>query len=63
MQYRVVRHFFRSNRKITVLDRLTLAEAQEHCKSPESSSRTATSSAAKARTRKSGPWFDGYTDR
>lgn len=63
MQYRIVRHFFRSNRKVTVFDRLTLAEAQEHCRNPESSSRTATSKEGKARTRKSGPWFDGFTDK
>ena len=63
MQYRIVRHFFRSNRKITVCDRMTLAEAQEWCRDSNSSSRTATDKAGKARTRKSGPWFDGYTDK
>lgn len=40
---------------------LTLEQAQEHCKNPESSSSTATGSKAKAVTRRCGPWFDGYT--
>jgi hypothetical protein len=39
---------------------LTLEQAQSHCRSPESSSRTATSAAARRRTRTYGPWFDGY---
>ena len=38
----------------------TLAEAQEYCKNPERSSRTATSAEAKARTEKYGRWFDSY---
>lgn len=63
MSYRIVRHFFRSNRKVTVARGLTLEEAQAHCKDPESSSRTCTKKAGKDRTRKWGPWFDGYTDR
>lgn len=58
--YKVRRSFFGSNRRPTVYKGLTLQEAQEHCKSPESSHKTATSAAAKARTRKYGPWFDGY---
>lgn len=39
---------------------LTLSEAQAWCQDPETSSRTATSSRAQARTRAYGPWFDGY---
>jgi hypothetical protein len=41
---------------------LTLSEAQEHCKSPETSSRTATSEAAMAYTQQFGEWFDGYSE-
>jgi hypothetical protein len=57
--YKVMRLFFKGRRR-TLIARCTLAEAQAHCSSPEASSRTATSSAARARTRKQGAWFDGY---
>ncbi len=59
--YKIVRQFFKSNRKRVISTRLSLEQAQAHCNDPETSSRTATSTAAKARTRKHGPWFDGYT--
>ncbi len=50
-------------RKPTTLDiGLTLAEAQAHCSNPETSSRTATGSVARARTRRYGAWFDSYTE-
>ena len=39
---------------------LTLEEAQEHCRDPETSSSTATSPEAVKRTKYMGPWFDGY---
>jgi hypothetical protein len=58
--YKIIRHFQKSNRKLTLAHNLTLEEAQAHCKDPETSSRTCTSAIAVARTRKSGPWFDGY---
>lgn len=58
--YNVKRMFFNSSRRPTIYKGLTLQEAQEHCKSPEASHKTASSAAAKARTRKYGPWFDGY---
>ena len=61
--FRIVRHFFRSNRKVTIYTGLTEGEAQEHCRDKNASSRTATDKAGIARTRKSGPWFDGYTDK
>lgn len=58
--YKIVRHFMHKGNR--VIDRgLTKEEAQDHCKHPETSSRTATSSTAKARTKKHGPWFDGYS--
>lgn len=60
--YRIVRHFFRSNRKITVRRVALLADAQAHCRDPETSSSTCTKAAGKRRTRRSGPWFDGYTE-
>ena len=60
--YKVVRHYFNTAATRTIATRLTLAEAQAHCKDPETSSKTATSSVAKARTRRMGPWFDGYQE-
>jgi hypothetical protein len=59
--YKIVRQFFNGTKR-TIAEGLTLEEAQAHCKDPETSSRTATSAAAKARTKKHGPWFDGYTE-
>jgi hypothetical protein len=41
---------------------LTLDEAQEHCRDPETSSSTATSDEAQALTDERGPWFDGYDE-
>ena len=59
--YKIVRHYFKGGRR-TIATRLTLAEAQAHCHNPETSSKTATSYIAKRRTRKMGPWFDGYEE-
>lgn len=58
--YKVVRHFRDSNRKFVIKTGLTLALAQEHCNDPETSSTTCTQENGKRRTRRSGPWFDGY---
>lgn len=63
--YKIVRNYFdreRAPSRRTVKTGLTLQEAQEHCSRPETSSSTATSAAAKRRTRAYGPWFDGYTE-
>ena len=60
--WKVVRHFQRSGRKLTIRRFALLADAQAHCRNPETSSTTATSAAARKRTRRSGPWFDGYTE-
>lgn len=62
MKYKIVRQFFRSNRKVTIRTGLTLEQAQEHCKDPETSSRTCMKSVGRARTRKYGAWFDGYSE-
>ena len=62
--YKVVRFYFnRPGYRRTIIERCTLSEAQRHCNDPETSSSTCTSSAGKARTRRMGPWFDGYTVR
>lgn len=60
--YKVVRFYARGGRH-TIIKRCTLADAQAHCKDPETSSKTATSAAARRVTRRMGAWFDGYEDR
>lgn len=59
MTYRILRNYFNGTPR-TIKRGLTLNEAQLHCSDPETSSSTATSSAARARTKKLGKWFDGY---
>jgi hypothetical protein len=59
-RYKIIRHYFKRGKRV-VKRGLTLDQAQRHCFSPESSSRTATSAAGRKRTRTHGAWFDGYT--
>lgn len=59
--YRIVRFYFSAAiRRRILAEGLTLAEAQAHCQDPETSSSTARGPVATARTRRLGPWFDGY---
>ena len=58
--YRIIRHYKNSYTARTIKRVRTLEEAQAHCSDPETSSSTATSAAAKRRTRIYGEWFDGY---
>ena len=61
--YKVVRHYFNKPGKVrTIATGLSLAQAQAHCRNPETSSSTCTTATGKARTRRFGPWFDGYTE-
>ena len=61
MTYRIVRLYKDADIRRRVIARgLTLDEARAHCSDPETSSSTATTPEAKARTAKLGPWFDGY---
>ncbi len=61
MSYRIVRFYANPDIPRRTIERgLTLEEAQRHCYNLETSSATATSKTAKARTRRLGPWFDGY---
>jgi hypothetical protein len=60
-KYRIVRMYFKGGKRI-IESNLTLDQAQAHCQNPETSSRTCTSSAGRARTRRLGPWFDSYTE-
>jgi hypothetical protein len=57
--YKIVRSYQQGGKR-TIQTGLTLEEAQEHCRNPETSSRTATSAKARARTNARGAWFDGY---
>jgi len=61
MEYKIVRHYKEYGSRV-IKRGLTLEEAQEHCKDPETSSSTATSKKALDRTRRWGPWFDGYDE-
>jgi hypothetical protein len=61
-KYKIVRNYFNAGITSRVMRTgLTLEEAQEHCKNPETSSSTATGKSAKATTRRVGKWFDSYT--
>lgn len=63
MSYKIVRHFFRSDRRARVIKRgLTLQEAQAHCQNPETSSSTCTTAYARRYTDQHGAWFDGYEE-
>jgi hypothetical protein len=60
-KYKIVRGYFKAGvNKRTILTGLTLEEAKAYCADPETSSKTCTNAAGKARTRKLGAWFDGY---
>jgi hypothetical protein len=59
--YKIVRMYQKRGEPPRVIRRgLTLEEAQAHCRDPETSSRTCTTHAGRARTERFGAWFDGY---
>lgn len=64
MPYQVIRKYFDETapKGQVIMSGLTLEQAQAHCKSPETSSRTCTSKAGKDRTALFGPWFDAYEE-
>jgi hypothetical protein len=65
MLYKVVRKFYNesvSSYTVPGMTGLYLSEVQAHCQNPETSSKTCTSKAGRARTAKHGPWFDAYTE-
>ena len=57
--FKIVR-FYQRGGKRTLRTGLTEAEAQAHCRNPETNSKTATSAKARKLTEQRGPWFDGY---
>lgn len=57
--YKIVRTFFKGGKR-TIFSGLTLAEAQAHCRDPESSSHTCTRADRHRITAVRGAWFDGY---
>lgn len=59
--YRIVRMYMHRPRRV-LKSGLTLDEAQAHCRDPETSSSTCTTAAARRRTARLGPWYDGYDD-
>ena len=59
--YNIVRHYFRGGHRI-IAKGLTLEQAHQHCRNHETSSSTATSTLARARTKRLGQWFDGYEE-
>lgn len=59
--YKIVRFYQHHDREI-VTRGLTLEQAKAHCNDPETSSHTATGEHAVARTKRLGPWFDGYEE-
>ena len=59
--FKIVRMYFSDSIPRRTIERgLSLAEAQTHCRNPETSSRTATNPTARRRTKRLGAWFDGY---
>jgi hypothetical protein len=60
--YNVYRIFRDRPGKRLIYNNMTLEEAQAHCRDPETSSSTCTSSVGLARTRKYGPWFECYME-
>lgn len=62
-KYKIIRMYFDDsipNR--TIKKGLTLEQAQAHCNDPETSSSTCSTYEGMQRTRKLGPWFDGWTE-
>jgi hypothetical protein len=62
-QYKIIRHYRDSDTpNRTIKTHLTLEQAQAHCQDPETSSSTCTGKVARARTKRLGAWFDGYSE-
>lgn len=60
--YRIVRRYRDADKALIMMRGLTLEQAQEWCRDPETSSSTATLPYNVRRTKRCGPWFDGYEE-
>lgn len=61
MAYKIVRFYERREQQdVRGMSGLSLERAQEHCSDPQSSWKTATGYKARSRTKKYGPWFEGF---
>jgi hypothetical protein len=63
MTYRIVRFYFHESlvgRPAIIQRGLSKTAAIAHCSDPETSSRTAVGAVARRRTKRLGPWFDGF---
>jgi hypothetical protein len=61
--YRIVRFYQKDpDAREAITGGLTLEQAQAHCQDPETSWSTATGAKAVERTKRYGPWFDGYEE-
>lgn len=58
--YRILRFYERDHPTEVIKENVSREEAIAWCSNPETSSRTATSPEARARTARYGNWFDGY---
>lgn len=61
MSYKIIRMYFQGGNRV-IKRGLTLAEAQEHCRNPETSSQTCVKARNVLRTQVKGPWFDSYDE-
>ncbi len=61
MTYRIVRNYF-AHGAVILRRGVSLEEAQEHCRNPETSSATATGPLARNHSVEFGAWFDGYEE-
>jgi hypothetical protein len=57
--YKIIRFYQKQGSEVLATG-LDLETVQEHCQNPETSSRTCTSVEGQVRTKRFGPWFDGY---
>lgn len=60
--YYIVRMYKDDHPSRIIKEGLTLEEAQEHCRDPETSSRTCKGKAELLHTEQYGMWFEGYEE-
>ncbi len=58
--YKIMRMYKDHDKTHTIKTRLSLEEAQAHCRDPETSSRTCKGERGMKLTAINGPWFDEY---